>query len=397
MSDSEVNLVISTYSGLEDVLAKEIRQLGGRDIETHTRAVSCTGDMGFVYKANFSLRTALRVMMKIHSFKIVKTDDLYEGAKEVDWTRYMKLEQTFAVRCTTSSSMFDNNLFPALRVKDAIADAFRTKGGKRPDVSKENPDLEVNVFITRNNDVTLLLNTSGLPLYQRGYRKEVDRAPLSEALAAGIVILSGWEPHKPLVDFMCGSGTIPIEAALYAAQIPPGVFREKFAFENWIDFNQELYNTIRDGQVAKIKDVEAKIYGNELNKFVAEKARANVKAAGVEDMVTITTGDFKDFDRPEGNGVVIINPPYGEKIDVRDIKLMYQDIGDNLKQQYSGYDAWIFTGSPEGAKAVGLRPHRRFHLFNGPIECRMFGYNLYDGSKKDLYKNSEETNSAETE
>jgi putative N6-adenine-specific DNA methylase len=382
---TDLRIVVSTYAGLEELLAKELRQLGGRDVEIHTRAVSCVGDKGFMYKVNFCSRLALRVMVSLTSFNIKDGDDLYREVAAIDWTEFMKVSQTFAVRCTLNSELFDTNLYPALKVKDAIADSFRSNGGKRPDVEKENPDLEVMVFINRDR-CTILLNSSGESLHRRGYRAEVDKAPLSEVLAAGIIMLSGWEPHKPLVDFMCGSGTIPIEAALMAANIPPGTFRKQFAFEKWPDFDEALYKTIREKQIERINDNPVRIYGNEINRFVIAKAEENVRNAGVEDMVQLSLGDFNDFERPSGNGVVIINPPYGEKLQPEDLEALYKSIGDRFKKHYAGYKAWIFTGSPEGAKAVGLRSNRKIKLFNGPIECRLLGYELFEGSKKDMYK-----------
>ncbi|HQF29213.1 MAG TPA: THUMP domain-containing protein [Bacteroidia bacterium] len=386
---TDLRIVVSTYAGLEELLAKELRQLGGRDVEIHTRAVSCVGDKGFMYKVNFCSRLALRVMVSLTSFNIKDGDDLYREVAAIDWTEFMKVSQTFAVRCTLNSELFDTNLYPALKVKDAIADSFRSNGGKRPDVEKENPDLEVMVFINRER-CTILLNSSGESLHRRGYRAEVDKAPLSEVLAAGIIMLSGWEPHKPLVDFMCGSGTIPIEAALMAANIPPGTFRKQFAFEKWPDFDEALYKTIREKQIERINDNPVRIYGNEINRFVIAKAEENVRNAGVEDMVQLSLGDFNDFERPSGNGVVIINPPYGEKLQPEDLEALYKSIGDRFKKHYAGYKAWIFTGSPEGAKAVGLRSNRKIKLFNGPIECRLLGYELFEGSKKDMYKDEVE-------
>ncbi|HQK98039.1 MAG TPA: THUMP domain-containing protein [Bacteroidia bacterium] len=380
---TDLRIVVSTYAGLEELLAKELRQLGGRDVEIHTRAVSCVGDKGFMYKVNFCSRLALRVMVSLTSFNIKDGDDLYREVAAIDWTEFMKVSQTFAVRCTLNSELFDTNLYPALKVKDAIADSFRSNGGKRPDVEKENPDLEVMVFINRDR-CTILLNSSGESLHRRGYRAEVDKAPLSEVLAAGIIMLSGWEPHKPLVDFMCGSGTIPIEAALMAANIPPGTFRKQFAFEKWPDFDEALYKTIREKQIERINDNPVRIYGNEINRFVIAKAEENVRNAGVEDMVQLSLGDFNDFERPSGNGVVIINPPYGEKLQPEDLEALYKSIGDRFKKHYAGYKAWIFTGSPEGAKAVGLRSNRKIKLFNGPIECRLLGYELFEVELLDL-------------
>lgn len=377
-------MVVSTYAGLEEVLADEIRSIGGRDVEVHTRAVSCTGDLGFIYKANFSLRTALRVMQKVHEFTLKDAEDLYAGVHDIDWSAYMNVEQTFAVRCVLNSNLFDNNLFPALKAKDAIADRFRKDKGKRPDVSKDAPDLEVNLLLFREQ-CHVLINSSGPSLHLRGYRKDVDKAPMSEVLAAGIILLSGWEPHIPLVDFMCGSGTIPVEAALIAGKIPPGTFRSAYAFEKWPGYDAELFKLIREKQLDRIVDSDVRIFGNELNKWVYQKAVQNVESAGVEDMVTLSCGDFRDFDPALRRGTIIINPPYGEKLEVDEIEKLYGAIGERLKHHYAGFTAWILTGSPEGAGAIGLRPHRRIKVFNGPIECRLLGYELFEGKRKERH------------
>ena len=385
----DLSLIITTYAGLEEVLAKEIRNLGGRDIEMLNRAVACSGDKGFMYKANFSLRTALRVMVKLDTFPVRDGNDIYEGIKKIDWSTYMNVDQMFAVRCTLSSTLFDNNLFPALKAKDAIADQFRQAKGVRPDVHRTNPDLDVNLFIFRGQ-CQVSINSSGSSLHLRGYRKDVDKAPLSEVLAAGLILLSGWEPHLPLVDFMCGSGTIPIEAALIAAKIPPGTFRDNFAFERWPDFDAELYTLIREKQMERITDAEVRIVANELNKFVYRKAQENIQAAGVEDMVQLHLGDFRELHHDFKRGVVIINPPYGEKLKVEDVEELYGAIGTHLKHHYAGFKAWIFTGSPEGARAVGLRPNNRIKLFNGPLECRLLGYELFEGKKSERHLQNRE-------
>jgi putative N6-adenine-specific DNA methylase len=384
---SDYQIVVSTYAGLEEVLAKELQVLGGRDIERHTRAVSCTGDKGFVYKANFSLRTALRVMVTLNNFKFRDDKGLYDGVKEVEWSSFINPDQTISVRCTLSSDAFTNNLYPALKAKDAIVDYFREKTGKRPDVDRQDADVQVSLFI-QERTCTVQLNSSGASLHLRGYRQDVDKAPMSEVLAAGLILLTGWEGPRPLVDFMCGSGTIPIEAALIAARIPPGVFRDKYAFEKWPDFDEELFTTIRNKQVERIAETPVKIFGNELVRRIADKANENVEAAKVEDIVTITSMDYRDFEPPVNGGIVITNPPYGEKLEQEDLQEFYKEMGDTLKRRYSGYTAWIFTGTPEAHKWVGLRPSRKIPLFNGAIECRFMKYELFTGSKKDLYQTS---------
>lgn len=383
---SDYKIVVTTYAGLEEVLVKELLSLGGREVERHTRAVSCLGDQGFIYKANFCLRTGLRVMVTLHSFRFRDDKELYNGVKEIDWATFINPEQTISVRCTMNSDAFTNNLYPALKAKDAIVDYFREKTGKRPDVDKQDADVQVSLFI-HEHSCTVQLNSSGASLHLRGYRVDADKAPISEVLAAGLVMLTGWEGPRPLVDFMCGSGTIPVEAAMIAAKIPPGVFREKYAFESWPGFDEELFTTIRNKQVDRIVETPVKVFGNELVSRIAEKARQNVESAKVEDIVTITVKDYRDFDPPQNGGVLLSNPPYGEKLRPEDLQGFYREIGDTLKRKYAGYTAWIFTGTVEAHKWIGLRPSRKIPLFNGAIECRLLKYELFAGSKKDLYRN----------
>lgn len=377
----DFRLVATTFYGLEEVLSKELLRLGARDIEVHKRSVSFTGDKGFIYKANFCLRTALRIVKPLITFNITDGDDLAAQSKAIDWETYFKVDQSFAVDVVMNSEMFANSMFPALKVKDGIVDYFRDKTGKRPDVDKENPDIYIYVHIFKDR-CTIALDTSGEPLFKRGYRKDSDVAPMSEVLAAGLVMLSGWERHKTLVDFMCGSGTIMIEAALIAGDIPPGCFREKFAFQSWPDYDEELFEKITESALGRIRETDGYIYGCDRLERVVEKAVKNITAANVDDMIKIKTCDFRDLTPPESKGMVIINPPYGERLMVRELERLYAAIGDHLKTNYQGWTAWIISSWNDASKHIGLHPSKKITLYNGPLECKFLKYDLYEGSKK---------------
>jgi putative N6-adenine-specific DNA methylase len=387
----EYRLVATTFYGLEEVLSKELLRLGARDIEVHKRSVSFTGDKGFIYKANFSLRTALRILKPIQTLTIANGDDLHLAAKAINWSDYFQVDQSFAVDVVMNSELFANSMFPALKVKDGIVDYFRDKTGRRPDVNKEDPDIYIYVHIFKDR-CTIALDTSGQPLFKRGYRTDSDVAPMSEVLAAGLVMLSGWERHKPLVDFMCGSGTILIEAGLIAADIPPGCFREKFAFQSWPDYDEELYETITASALGRIRENDGYMYGCDRLERVVEKAIRNITAANVDDMIKIKTCDFRDFVPPENKGMVIINPPYGERLMVRELEKLYASIGDHLKTNYQGWTAWIISSWSDAAKHIGLHPSKKITLYNGPLECKFLKYDLYEGSRKPFRQNLEEKN-----
>lgn len=378
---TDYKMVATTMAGLEEVLDAELKKSGAREIQSHNRAVSFIGDKGFMYKANFSLRSALRILKSLHTFSISNAEDLYNEVKKMDWEQYISLDKTFSFDCVLNSDLFLNSQFPSLKAKDAIADYFRDKYGKRPNVDKENPDVLIQLHIFKNQ-CTVSLDSSGESLHKRGYRAEADRAPISEVLAAGLVLLSGWDKKSTLVDFMCGSGTILIEAALLAANIPPGYFREHFGFETWSDYDEALFKTIRESAIERISEQDFFLYGCDVSALAVEKARENATAANVDDVLKIVKRDFKEMDPPATSGTVIINPPYGEKITGENLGRLYKDIGDVLKQRYKGYTAWIITSNKEAAKQIGLHASRKFTLFNGGLECKFMRFELYEGSKK---------------
>lgn len=386
----EYSLVATTFHGLEDVLAKELLRLGARDIEVHKRSVSFTGDKGFIYKLNFCLRTALRVLRPLITFTVNSPEELHAQAKQIEWSNYFNVDQSFAVDVVMNSELFANSMFPGLKIKDGIVDYFREKTTKRPDVNKEDPDIYIYAHIFKDR-CTIALDTSGEPLFKRGYRQDTEAAPMSEVLAAGLVMLSGWERHLPLVDFMCGSGTILIEAALIAADIPPGCFRKKYAFQSWPDYDEALFETISESALARIRDNDGYIYGCDRMERAVEKAKLNITAANVDDMIKVKTSDFRDFVPPAGRGVVIVNPPYGERLQVDELSKFYESIGDHIKKNYQGYTVWIISPWSGAPKNIGLHASKKITLYNGPLECRFMKYDIYDGSKKAKYQNSEDS------
>lgn len=374
-------MVAKTMQGLEEVLANELLKIGGREIETHKRAVSFVGDKGTMYKANYLLRTALRILRPVHAFQATNEQQFYDGIYDIDWTQWLGPDDTLAVDCTLNTEIFNHSYFIAQKTKDAIVDQFRKKFGRRPSVDTDFPTLRINVHVSRE-DVSVALDSSGYSLHKRGYRADTGRAPMNEVLAAGIILLSGWHPRQRLIDPMCGSGTIPIEAALYANHIPPGYFREKFGFEKWNDFEPELWEKITDSALERISSELQDITGLEISRNTLSKARENIHAAKVEDVVKTIHADFFEWDPPEGSGMLIMNPPYGERMDQDDSLAFYKQIGDTFKKKYSGYQAWLITSNMDALKEIGLRPSRKITLFNGPLECRLMKYEMYSGTKK---------------
>lgn len=377
-------MIAKTIFGLEETLSQELQRLGAKDVEIHNRAVSFVGDKGFMYKANLCLRTALRVLVPIETITVYNEKSLYEAIQSIDWEKYMDVNNTLAIDTVLNSELFTHSQYVSQKAKDAIVDQFRAKHNVRPDVDLDKPTIRIHLHIF--HDVcTVSLDSSGESLHKRGYRDKTNLAPINEVLAAGLVILSGWDKRTNFIDPMCGSGTILIEAALYANNIPPGYFREDFGFMRWhkfMPFDEELWDTIFDAAVNKITNHEQKILGGELSPNVAKKAKENIKLAKVDDVVSIRNCDMKDFEVPPGRGVVIINPPYGERMVKDNIEELYKMMGDTFKKKFAGYNCWILSSNMEAFKHVGLRPTRKITLFNGQLECKFQKYEIYEGTKK---------------
>jgi putative N6-adenine-specific DNA methylase len=382
--NSNHTLIAKTITGLEDVLAAELLKLGARDIEKLHRAVKFTGDAGTMYKANYCLHTALRVLVPVFQFHVTSEQDLYDKIKNMRWEDYIDADDTIAIDTVLATDLFNHSQYISQKAKDAIADRFREMSGVRPSVDLKNPVLRINLHI--NEDIcSVAFDSSGESLHKRGYRDQTNLAPINEVLAAGLVKLTGWEGRRPLIDPMCGSGTILIEAALIAARIPPGYYRKEFGFMKWkkfMPFDEVLWKTVCDAAVSRIDSSDVTILGGELSHHVARKARENIKIAKVDDMVQVRESDIRDFEPPAGGGVVIINPPYGERMDKDDLTQLYAAIGDSFKKRFAGFDCWLITSNKEALKHVGLRPSRKIPVFNGPLECRFVRYEMYQGTKK---------------
>ncbi|NBU04952.1 MAG: class I SAM-dependent RNA methyltransferase [Sphingobacteriia bacterium] len=377
----DFEIKVTTFFGLEEVLEKELHQLGGKDIIAFKRGVSVVGDLGFLYKINLCLHTALKVIIPIVKFEANNEQELYDNIKLIEWERFISNTDTIMIEGVTNSEIFTHSLFVSQKVKDGIVDRFREKTGSRPDVDLIHPAFKVYVHIFKN-EVSLHLDSSGDPLYKRGYRSDINEAPMKEVLAAGLVKLSGWEKHLQLIDGMCGAGTIAIEAALWANNIPPGYYRNEFGFMKWQNFDETLYETIYESSINKIKNEPVEIIANDIDNPTLKKAITNTKNAKVDDVVSCINQSFFDITPTRKGGVIILNPPYGERMPVNEIEKLYKEIGDKLKKDFKGFSAWIISSSPEAIKSIGLRPSRRIHLFNGSLECRFLKFDLYDGSKK---------------
>jgi putative N6-adenine-specific DNA methylase len=343
--------------------------------------VSVIGDIGFLYKANLCLHTALKVLIPITKFEANSEEELYNNIKLIEWEKFISVSDSIMIESVLNSDIFDHSLFVSQKVKDALVDRFRDKTGSRPDVDLIHPAFKVYVHIYKN-EVSINLDSSGEPLYKRGYRSDINQAPMKEVLAAGLVKLSGWEPHLLLIDGMCGAGTIAIEAALWANNIPPGYYRNDFTFMKWRNFDEQLYETIYESGINKIKNNNVEIIANEIDEVTIKKAITNTKNAKVDDVVRCNHQSFFDIQTERKGGVIILNPPYDERMPINEIEKLYKEIGDKLKKDFKNFTAWIITSNPEGVKSVGLRPSRRIQLYNGSLDCRFLKYELYEGTKK---------------
>lgn len=379
---TEFKIIAKTFQGLEEVLAKELINLGANNVEIGRRMVAFTGDKEMLYKANFCTRTAVKVLKPIKEFKAKDADEVYEEAKKIDWEKYMDVKSTFLVDSVIFSENFRHSKFVAYRVKDAIADYWREKsGGDRPNVVISNPDLRVNVHIAED-EVTISLDSSGESLHQRGYKTATVQAPLNEVLAAGLIMLTGWDGECDLIDPFCGSGTILIEAALIAQNVYPGVFRKEYAFEKWKDFDADLFDRIYNDD-SQEREFDHKIYGYDINRQVVQIATNNVLNAGVKDIVSVEQRDFYEFEQPLDKAIMITNPPYGDRITTDDIFDLYETIGKNLKRNFVGNDAWIISHHEELFDKIGFRPSTKYALFNGSLECEFRKYQIFDGKLKE--------------
>ena len=372
-------MLAKTMFGLEEVLAEELRKLGAQNIKPMNRAVSFKGDKGFMYKANLNLRTALRILKPIAHFQAHDEKELYKKLCEIDWTAIFDLNATFATHATTHSEIFTHSKYASLVMKDAIADTFRKKFDKRPNVDPEMPDVSINLHIAKHT-CTVSLDSSGDSLHKRGYKSDAVTAPMNEVLAAGLILLSDWNKISNFHDPMCGSGTILIEAALIAYNIPSNIFRERFGFEGWKDFDPKLWETIKEASLDKETNYYGKITGSDNFQKAVRISRTNIDNALMHDNIKVTNSDFFETEIAPGT-FVMFNPPYGERIDLG-VNDFYEKVGTTLKHNYQGCTIWLISSDIENMKLIGLKPNHKIKVMNGELECSFRKFEVYEGSQK---------------
>lgn len=378
----DFKMVATTLFGLEEVLATELKNLGAQKVTIGVRSVSFFGDKGFMYKANLALRTAIRVLKPIKSFKVFDEDDLYKKLQEINWERIMNVDTTFSIGAVVNSKhLTTNSHYISLKSKDAIADYFRHKYHKRPNVDTKHPDVKIHVHIQKDY-CTVSLDSSGMSLHKRGYRTATNIAPINEVLAAGLVLLSGYTGDCNFIDPMCGSGTILIEAAMIANNIPANINRVEFAFEKWENYDEDLFYTIQDSLLKKAKESHFKIMGFDKAPSAVRKANDNIKNANLSEFIGVHhVNFFNSVKEVFGKTMILFNPPYGERLSI-DVKEFYKKIGDTLKHGYPDSTVWFITSDMEALKHVGLRTSKRIPLKNADLDCRFVRYDMYEGSKK---------------
>lgn len=381
------DMVAKTFSGLEGILASELAALGATDIARGVRMVSFRGDLAMLYRANMCCRTALRILKPFYSFEATDPDALYSRAKEYDWSQLLSIDKTFSIDSVINSEEFRNSQYVTYRIKDAIVDWFRDHDAeeRRPSVRLDGADIMVNVHISGCR-VTLSLDSSGESLHRRGWRVASTEAPISEVLAAGIILLSGWKGDTPFVDPMCGSGTFAIEAAMIAAGINPGVYRSHFAFENWPDFDAELLEEIYNDD-SNEREVTVPIIAADLSRPALEIARQNARSAGVERYISFENRSVAKWtadDVPQPAGVLVTNPPYGKRIGSDDMNALYDSIGQTLKHAFVGYHAWIIGYDDVYFHEIGLAPSQKISVNNGGLDCELREYVIFAGTKSEF-------------
>lgn len=372
-----MNIIAKTFSGLEEVLMEEIKEIGGTNIKKLQRSVSFDGDKKTLYRANYKLRTALKILVPIFDFEFDDIDEFYKNIHKIVWEKNFTVDKTFMIEAVISSDIFRNTQFAALRAKDAIVDRFRERTGERPSIDKYAPQIKINVYV-KGNYCNISLDSSGDALFKRGYRESGGAAPINEVLAAGLVLLSKWDKKKEFLDFMCGSGTILIEAAMIGMNIPPQFKRKFFAFQEWKNFDLGLWEEVQEEENKKQSKKSITLFGSDISLKAIEMARENVANSGLSSYIKLKRASFTTL-KYETPKHIVFNPPYGKRIggEEEDMYDFYEKIGDTLKQNYTNSEAWFITGNLPALKHVGLRTSKRIILFNGPIESRFVKYELY--------------------
>lgn len=380
MDTENIKIQIKTFFGLEAVLAEEIKKLGGRNVELKNRAVNCEGDLGFLYKINYSARTALKILVPIEEFKAYNETKFYEKLFKFEWDDFMSVDQTFAIDSTVNSERFSHSQFMTFKMKDAIVDFFQNRYGRRPSIETRSPDIKFHLHIDREL-VTISLDSSGDALFKRGYRREQGEAPINEVLASGMLQLAGWDGKGNFLDPMCGSGTLLIEAAMIAMDLPAQLFRKRFAFQNWKNYDEALFNKIKEFRVERIREFHGKIVGYDIDGRMLDAARDNIESAEMEDVIEVRRENFFDTKKDMFPLLMVFNPPYDERISINDDDF-YKKIGDTFKTNYPNTLAWLISSDLDAPKKIGLRPSRKIKLFNGKLETRFLQYEMYEGTKK---------------
>ncbi|MFN8254986.1 MAG: THUMP domain-containing protein [Bacteroidales bacterium] len=385
-NDKEITLLAKTLFGLENVLAEELQKIGASNIQVLNRAVQYMGNKAILYKSNLLLRTAIKILVPLKVFYAKDQHSLYKHIQEINWSDYLDIHSTFVVRSVVHSKYFKHSLFVSQRAKDAIVDQLRDDQGNRPSVDTENPDIFIDIHLSEDK-VTVSLDSSGHPLNQRGYRKSAGDAPLNEVLAAGLILLSGWDGMSNFIDPMCGSGTLLIEAAMIASNTAPNLLRKEFAFMRWANYDKKLWiKTLNDAKISqRLPDKKKiKIIGSDISMGMLQIAQRNIGGAGLSNIISLRNKSFSQFIAPAGTGVLVFNPPYGERLKVKQIEDLYTSIGNNLKNNWKNYEAWILSSNYDAFKHIGLKPHKKFKLFNGSLECRFSGFEVFEGTRKDF-------------
>lgn len=376
-----MQITIKTLMGLEQCLAKEIAELGGEKIEVLHRAVTCEGNLAFLYRANYTLRTALRVLIPIHTLTARNETELYDHLVKFEWSDHLEMRQTFAIDPSLGkNASIKHSMYASLKMKDAIVDYFRNKTGRRPSVNPDNPGVLFNLH-GNGDKYTISIDSSGKPLNQRGYRQPGHQAPLNEVLGAGLLMLSGWDPTTPLLDPMCGTGTIPLEAAMMAKNMPVQVLRNEFGFMNWSNFNAILWNRTKSEAAAQVNRRSTAIYANDMNRDAIKMLKSSAGKLKLGTGFEITNENFLNMAVPAASGTIVSNPPYGERLGGDHVDEFYKKIGDKLKHEFTNWNAWLISSNVTALRALRLSPSEKMTLFNGPLECQFCKYELYQGSR----------------
>ena len=383
-------MVAKTQFGLEEVLATELRNIGATEVTPHNRAVSFTGDLSIMYKANLWLRTALKVLIPIEKFRAKNESQLYDGIKKINWDQYLDKEGRFVIRTSLKSDFFNHSQYVSLKSKDAIADQFRDKYGVRPSVDLTHPDLSIDIHINKD-EVTVSLDSSAESLHRRGYRTDSTLAPINEVTAAGMILLSGWNGEGNYVDPMCGSGTLLIEAAMIAKNMPPNLNRAQFGFERWKNYDPTLFAEVRAEALASMRESKANILGSDKTFKAIEISRENITRAGLDEDIKVSNKRFEEVKGPDGGGIMIINPPYGERLPIEEIGTFYKMMGDQMKKEFNGYDVWVISSNIPALKMTGLAPSKKIALYNGALECRYHKFEIYKGTRRVIPFNKNES------